>query len=139
MFTVILGSDEKASRLYEAIKADLPNSVRLIQAQELGGLATQASASVSNIVVADSEIKAGSALADTLIGYKLRGVKVESAADCFEKRNRKVWIDGVSPEWLIFANGFNPSKVYLGFKRSFDLLLSITLLIVFAPLMLLVA
>src|SRR5687768_10082150 len=105
MLTVILGSDEKASRLYEAIKANSPDRIRLIQTQELGGLAAQSR--LSNIVVADSEIKAGSVLADTLIGYKLRGVKVETAAECFEKRNRKVWIDGVSPEWLIFANGFN--------------------------------
>jgi sugar transferase (PEP-CTERM system associated) len=137
MFTVILGSDEKASRLYEAIKANSPNNVRMIQSQELGGLSAQTG--LSNIIVADSEFKPGSALADTLIGYKLRGVKVETAAECLEKRNRKVWIEDLSPEWLIFANGFNPSKVYMGFKRCFDLLLSMTLLIVFSPLMALVA
>lgn len=136
--TLIVGSDEMAGRLYkELIKLDPRGRVRVVQHQELGRTANLGR--VSSIIVADHQLQAGSELAEALIDCKLRGVKVETAAECFEKRNRKIWIEGVFPEWLIFARGFNPSRLSLAFKRSFDFLLSIALLLLTAPLMLLIA
>jgi sugar transferase (PEP-CTERM system associated) len=124
-------------RLYkELIKLESPKRVRVIQYKEL--LRTDL-ARIASIVVADSQIEAGSELAEALINCKLRGVNVETAADCFEKRNRKIWIEGVSPEWLIFAKGFNPSRLCLGLKRLFDLILAIVLILLTAPLMLAIA
>jgi exopolysaccharide biosynthesis polyprenyl glycosylphosphotransferase len=74
-----------------------------------------------------------------LIDLKLRGVRIETAADSFERVSRKIWIEGLSADQLIFANGFCPSKSYLLLKRFLDVALSAVALAVTAPLMLLIA
>jgi exopolysaccharide biosynthesis polyprenyl glycosylphosphotransferase len=66
-------------------------------------------------------------------------VKIETLVDSYEKLSRKIWIQGLSPDWLIFARGFQPSRFYLAAKRVFDIVLGILVLIVTAPLMVLVA
>jgi exopolysaccharide biosynthesis polyprenyl glycosylphosphotransferase len=90
---------------------------------------------VSCVVVADTEIQADADGAQALIDLKCRGVRVESAAESFERTNRKVWIERLSPASVIFAEGFTPSQLYLALKRVIDIALSVTLLVLTAPLM----
>ncbi len=94
---------------------------------------------LSRIVVADPEILRDTHTADALLDLRLRGVKIERAADSFERENRKVWIEGLSAERLIFANDFSVSTVYRGLKRIFDVSFSSALLLLLAPLMALIA
>jgi len=96
-------------------------------------------AAISHIVVADPEIAQESDAAKTLIDLKLRGVRVESAVESFERASRKIWVEGLSIERLIFASGFCPSKVHLVLKRVLDFGLSMTLLTITAPLMAVIA
>jgi exopolysaccharide biosynthesis polyprenyl glycosylphosphotransferase len=86
-------------------------------------------------VVADAEMFRESDAAETLIDLKLQGVRVESALELFERTRRKVWIEGLSAESVIFTNGFCPSRIYLAMKRLLDLVLSVALLMLTAPLM----
>src|SRR5205814_10367635 len=59
----------------------------------------------------------------------------ESAVESFERASRKIWIEGLSPERLIFASGFCPSKAYVALKRALDIALSIAVLTVTAPIL----
>ena len=136
--TVIVGSEEMARRLYnEIIERDAPENIRIVGYQDLTHFANQEN--ISRIVVADQDIPSGSVAAQTLIELKLRGIRIESALESFEKASQKIWIEGLSAERLIFANGFCPSKAYLACKRVLDIVLSVLLLAFAAPIMALVA
>jgi exopolysaccharide biosynthesis polyprenyl glycosylphosphotransferase len=136
--TVIVGSEEMARRLYnEIVEREAPENIRIVAYQDLARFAQQEN--ISRVVVADRDIQAESNAAQTLIDLKLRGVRIESALESFEKASQKIWIEGLSPERLIFADGFCPSKIYLASKRVLDICLSLLLLLFAAPIMALVA
>jgi exopolysaccharide biosynthesis polyprenyl glycosylphosphotransferase len=136
--TLIVGSEEMARKLYnEIIERDAPENIQIVGYEDLGRLARQHQ--ISRVVVADWDIQHESTAAQILIDLKLRGVQVEGALESFEKATRKIWIEGLSPNRLIFDDGFCPSKVYLGCKRVLDILLALLLLLVSAPLMVLIA
>ena len=136
--TVIVGSGETARRLYnEIIEREAPENIRIIGYQDLGRFAGQDN--ISRVVVADHDIQSELGAAQTLIDLKLRGVQIESALESFEKVGQKIWIEGLSPERLIFADGFCPSKIYQGCKRVSDIILALLLLLVAAPIMIVVA
>jgi exopolysaccharide biosynthesis polyprenyl glycosylphosphotransferase len=136
--TIIVGSEEMARKLYsEIIQRDAPETIQIVGYEDLGRFARQQQ--ISRVVVADRDIQHDSTAAQTLIDLKLRGVRIESALESFEKASRKIWVEGLSPERLIFADGFCPSKIYLGCKRALDILLALLLLLGAAPLMVLIA
>src|SRR2546425_2310274 len=98
--TIIVGSVEMARRLYnEIIEREAPENIRIVGYQDLGRLAQQEH--ISRVVVADHDIQNETAAVQTLIDLKLRGVRIESALECFEKASRKIWIEGLSPERLL--------------------------------------
>ena len=136
--TVIVGSEEMARKLYsEIVERDAPENIQIIGYEDLGRVAQQQR--ISRVVVADRHIQHESTAAQTLIDLKLRGVRIESALESFEKVSRKIWVEGLSPDRLIFADGFCPSKIYLASKRALDVLLALLLLLIAAPLMVLIA
>src|SRR2546425_5472547 len=136
--TVIVGSEEMARKLYsEIVERDAPENIQIIGYEDLGRVAQQQR--ISRVVVADRHIQHESTAAQTLIDLKLRGVRIESALESFEKASQKIWIEGLSAERLIFANGYCPSKAYLACKRVLDIVLSLMLLVCAAPVMALVA
>jgi len=136
--TVIVGSSALAQKLYSEISdQDGKGILRITDYSGLGNLARQGS--ISRVVIADPALDQGDAAAQSLIDLKFRGVKIETAAESFERASRKIWLEGLSPERLIFADGFCASKCYLAVKRAMDIALSMTLLIVAAPLMALIA
>jgi exopolysaccharide biosynthesis polyprenyl glycosylphosphotransferase len=132
--TVIVGSEAMARKLYrEIVDQQAADNLRVVQYADLGVLAERRP--ISRIVVADPEIPQESDAARALIEMKLRGVRVESAVESFERVCRKIWIEGLSPERLIFANGFRQSQTYRAVKRLVDIVLSLALLAVMAPVM----
>jgi exopolysaccharide biosynthesis polyprenyl glycosylphosphotransferase len=136
--TVIVGSEEMARKLYsEIVDRDAPENIQIIGYEDLGRFAQQQQ--ISRVVVADRDIQHESTAAQTLIDLKLRGVRIESALESFEKVSRKIWVEGLSPDRLIFADGFCPSKLGLGCKRALDVVLAVLLLLIAAPLMVLIA
>ena len=135
---VILGSPRIAEELLKEIvdretteAISVTNDADLVRLARLG--------TIARVVVADLEIQPESAAAHALIDLKLRGVQIETAAESFERANRKVWVEGLSAERLIFGSGFCVSKRYLDVKRIFDIILASALLVLTAPLMVLTA
>jgi sugar transferase (PEP-CTERM system associated) len=74
-----------------------------------------------------------------LLHAKLSGVRVEDAATTYERITGKILTDGIKPSWLIFSDGFCPSRGTRIGKRAFDLVLALVGIVVAAPLMLLTA
>jgi exopolysaccharide biosynthesis polyprenyl glycosylphosphotransferase len=132
--TVIVGSEAMARKLYsEIVDQESADNLRIVKYSDLSVLSERQV--ISRIVVADPEIPQESDAARALIEMKLRGICVESAVESFERASRKIWLEGLSAERLIFADGFSQSKAYRATKRLLDILLSLALLALTAPLM----
>ena len=136
--TLVLGSEALASKFYqEMLRREGPGRVRLIQGNDLRkGPTTD---DVSRIVIVDPQLETNSELTNALIDYKFRGVKIETIVDSYEKTSRKIWLEGLSPRWLVLADGFSPSAAYLHLKRVFDIVFSLVVLLMTGPLMALTA
>lgn len=136
--TVIVGSQAMARKLYsEIVDQETAENLRVTEYSDLPRLVQQGN--VSRVVIADPEIQQDSDAAKALIDLKLRGIKIETALETFERTNRKIWIEGLSTNRLIFAEGFCASKVYLALKRALDVILSAILVVITGPLMAIIA
>jgi len=137
--TLVLGSEAATSKFYEEmLRREGPGRVRLVKGKDLRKGASPDDG-ISKIVLMDPHLASNSELADALIYYKFRGVKIETVVDSCERTSRKIWLEGLSPQWLVLANGFSPSAMYLRVKRAFDLIIALLILIATAPLMAVVA
>jgi sugar transferase (PEP-CTERM system associated) len=77
---------------------------------------------------------------DRLLDMRLRsGVTFDHLASVYEEYTGKIAVENLRPSWLIFSEGFRKTPVLLTIKRAVDLTLTLVGMIVFAPLMLLVA
>ncbi len=94
---------------------------------------------VDEIVVALSERRGGSMPLRELLDCKIFGIRVYDVATHFEKTLGQIRIGYVNAGWLIFSDGFNQGLVRTAVKRAFDIVCSLLLLVLGAPLMLLAA
>lgn len=97
---------------------------------------------VSEIVVAQQERRRseGSWLpVPELMECKLRGIAVTNGIDFYERELKKAKLDMVHPSWIVFSDGFKASKSRDFAKRSLDLLISLSLLVLMLPFILLTA
>ncbi|MBK1612241.1 sugar transferase [Rubrivivax gelatinosus] len=92
---------------------------------------------VDEIVVALTERRAGSMPLRQLLDCKLFGVKVYDLSTHFEKRLGQIRIDFVNAGWLVFGEGFNQGALRTAIKRLSDIVFSLLLIVLAAPIMLL--
>ncbi|ABC29500.1 Sugar transferase involved in lipopolysaccharide synthesis [Hahella chejuensis KCTC 2396] len=74
---------------------------------------------------------------DDLLECKMEGVHIVDAPTFLEREGRKVALDLIQPSWMIFADGFGAVSTRSITKRGFDILSSLSLLLVTWPIMLL--
>ena len=115
----------------------VPEALLLPGVQSLSDTARRLA--VDEIVVALTERRAGSMPLRELLDCKLLGVKVYDLATHFEKRLGQIRLDYVKSGWLIFGDGFDQGPLRDVVKRAFDIVVSIVLLVLAAPVMLLTA
>lgn len=94
---------------------------------------------VDEIVVALSERRGGSMPMRELLDCKLTGIKVIDIATHFEQFSGQMRLDVLSAGGLIFSGGFNQGFVRSSVKWLFDMMVSIILLVLAAPVMLVTA
>jgi len=97
-----------------------------------------ASNNVNEIVVAMPESRGRMPVAE-LLDLKIRGVAVEDASTLYERITGKVAVDDLRPSWLIFSPGFGNSPLTLFIKRVVEVVLSAAGMVLFFPVMLVVA
>jgi sugar transferase (PEP-CTERM system associated) len=94
---------------------------------------------VSEVVLALEERRNALPLSD-LLRIKTTGVFVNDISSFLERETGRVDLDSLNPSWLIFSDGFSAGRrLSAGGKRLFDVLVSATLLIAFAPIILFAA
>ncbi len=94
--------------------------------------------SVTEVVVAMDDRRRGFPIPE-LLECRLAGVDVTELLTFLERETGRVRIDVLNPSWMIFGQGFRRGPMRLFTLRTFDLLASIAVLLVSAPVMLLTA
>ena len=74
-----------------------------------------------------------------LLQLKFDGVGVEDAHTINEKIMGRIFLEHLSPSWLILSDGFGKSKLLLLVKRTVDFIVTAIALVIAAPVMALVA
>jgi len=93
---------------------------------------------VDRVIVALDE-KRGRLPVRQLMEVRLQGIEIEDATSFFERISGKIAVETLLPSWLIFSEGFKTTRLRLILKRCADLVFSVGLLLVTAPLMALAA
>lgn len=97
---------------------------------------------ISEIVIAQQERRkseGGRLPVDAFMECKLRGIEVTDAVAFYERELKKARLELLHPSWILFSDGFKASKSRDFTKRAVDLLISLTLAVVLAPVMILTA
>jgi sugar transferase (PEP-CTERM system associated) len=89
---------------------------------------------VSVIVVALDD-RRGRLRVDDLLRCRVSGVRVEDAPTFYEHLTGKLLVSELRPSWLVFSPGFNKPRFPLGPRRFAEAMAAATLLLVFAPLL----
>jgi sugar transferase (PEP-CTERM system associated) len=97
-----------------------------------------ASKKVNEIVVAMPESRGRMPVAE-LLDLKIRGVAIQDASTLYERITGKIAMDDLRPSWLIFSPGFGNSPATLFIKRALEVVLSAAGMVLFFPVMLVVA
>ena len=89
------------------------------------------------IVVATDERRGMPVL--QLLHCKIAGINVVDYLTFCEREMRKVELEALQPSWLIFSDGFRQGKLIDAAKRTFDLAVSLALLVFTLPVILVAA
>lgn len=90
---------------------------------------------VEEIIVGVRDRRNGMLPIGELLECKLEGINVIDLPSFFERETGDVPLDSLSPSWLVFSDGFCRSSYRNAVKRVFDLVISVVLLVITAPLM----
>lgn len=71
-----------------------------------------------------------------LLHCKIAGINVVDYLSFWERENSKVDLDALQPSWLIYSDGFRQGILVDTVKRSFDIVVSLLILIMTLPLVL---
>jgi sugar transferase (PEP-CTERM system associated) len=117
----------------------LNKSISIIQQQTYKDICEVAEhAGVKKIVVALKE-KRGALPVKELLRCRVKGIEVLEGNSFYEMLTGKLIVESINPGWLIFSQGFRKSTLQRLFKRTVDLVLSLTMLILLAPVIILMA
>ena len=153
---LVFGTGSKAIEVRDALRKADKNAVivgffagpnendSIIQGSRLvaqGGnlLDTAIALEADEIVIALSERRGGSMPMRELLDCRLNGIRVLDLASHFERTLGQIRLDSLYAGWLIFGEGFSQGVVRSVVKRTFDIIASLILLIIGAPVMVVTA
>ncbi len=93
---------------------------------------------IGRVVVALSE-RRGRLPIESLLTLKVHGTQVHDAASFYEAVTGKILVEALRPSWLVFSDGFCPSRFTRLFKHVSEFALAAVGLAIAGPLMLLVS
>jgi len=94
---------------------------------------------VDEVIVAVRERRGGVLPLRELLDCKMLGVKVLDLSTFYERVQGQVRIESLKASWLIYGEGFRQGLARAFVKRVFDLVASLTLLVLALPIMLVAA
>ena len=93
---------------------------------------------IDKIVVAIEERRSGFPIRQ-LLSCRVDGIEVIEGTSFYEMLTGKLIVEKINPSWLIFSEGFRKSWLRKVLKRTGDLILSVIMLALLAPVLLTVA
>ncbi len=147
----VLGPGARASQLVEVLRArpELGMEVvgwagatgndSLIHDSPGTGLADKVKECRVNRVITAFAERRGTLPVRELLELRLSGIRVEDATALLEKISGKFEVDEVYPSWLNFSEGFPLNPTFMMVRRLFSLLVSLLGLVVFLPVLPLIA
>ena len=93
---------------------------------------------ISRIIVALDDLR-GALPARDLVRLRLQGIEVEEGHSALAALTGRIWLQLVRPSWFVFSPGFQRSPATVLVKRIIDVAFSILGLILFLPVMALIA
>jgi exopolysaccharide biosynthesis polyprenyl glycosylphosphotransferase len=75
----------------------------------------------------------------TLLGLRLRGIRVEDGVELYEKLTGRIAIEALTPSSFIFSNGYRASRLDLTLARALSLPATALAVLLLAPLFALIA
>lgn len=93
---------------------------------------------ISRVIVA-LEQRRGELPVQELLQCRLAGMRVEERDYLYERLHGRIGLESLRPSYLIFGSGFRKSRLVLGAKRVFDILLALVGLVIAAPFMIVIA
>ena len=93
---------------------------------------------IDKIIVAIEERRSGFPIRQ-LLDCRVDGIEVIEGSTFYEMLTGKFMVEQINPSWLIFSEGFKKSRFRRVLKRTSDLVLSLFMLILLAPILILVA
>jgi len=93
---------------------------------------------IKKIVVAIKERRGALPLKE-LVKCRVKGIDVIEGTSFYEMLAGKLIVDQINPAWIIFSKGFYKSRTRRLIKRTLDLILSVSMIILFLPLIIVTA
>ncbi len=93
---------------------------------------------IQRIVVALDD-RRGTTPIKKLLKYKMQGIVIEQGISFYERVTGRLLVENMEPSWIIYSEGFSLNRWQIIVKRTVDILLSLTLLLICSPIMLLSA
>jgi sugar transferase (PEP-CTERM system associated) len=134
----IVAEVPEAKRMDKPESAGRKNPQNFI-GQKYEGLSQLARAKGIEKVVVALEEKRNNFPIKELLKCRVNGIEVIDGNSFYEMLTGKLVVKAINPSWLIFSEGFRKSRTRRFLKRSADLILSFVMLVVFLPLMGLIA
>jgi len=94
---------------------------------------------INEVIVAVREQRGGGLPMDQLLACRLQGTPVLDLAGFYERAKGQVPTESLKASWLVYGHGFVQGPVRAAVKRTFDLICSLLLLVIAAPVMVLAA
>lgn len=149
---IVIGSLDRASRLRQSILGDQAEGFEVVGLVDLACTGSHDSVDmpvpllnadlddlwplveaydIDEIVVAEDDPQ--TLPVHALLNCKLQGVRVTGYLSFVERELGRIVLDDLDPNWLIFSDGFDTSLFRDAAKRTFDLVVSLLLLIFTLP------
>ena len=93
---------------------------------------------IKKVVVAIKE-KRGKLPLKELVKCRIKGIDVIEGTSFYEMLAGKLIVDQINPAWIIFSKGFYKSRTRRFLKRTLDLILVVSMIILFLPLIVVTA
>lgn len=93
---------------------------------------------IDKVIVATTQ-RRGNFPTEFLLNCKLQGIDVVDSPRFYECLTGKILVSELRPSWLIFSSGFKQRGFYFAVKQVFDMICAVIGLIIFSPIMLIVA
>lgn len=143
---LIIGAHDEACALRAALESDLPKfavagvydpASQLFDSEELCDLVRRLG--VREVIVAVRDQRNGSVPMKQLLECRITGISVMDLPGFYEREHGQVPVDSLKSSWLVYGKGFAQDPVRTAVKRAFDIVCSIVLLSLAAPVILLAA